>query len=397
MARTIIGWVVCALVLTGCSTTHELPPEGQRVPITQRAIAAIALEHLPDETTTRQATYTDKRTPEGLLGADLRFGGGGEYDGDLVRVIVQPLAEPEDPCTEYDDGCVELDGVTTGYGPHDLTIDALAAPDPDAWLGKDPCSRWDGPCREYPGRRGPLYLAWQPAAAGQDGVVWAASRRDDQVVAIRMTGAPIPASIADVTALTEWSLLAQLLAGGRIGIETVREVVDRGTDHETVPLSDRGSAVPVLDVISDPVEVRSPDLDASGLPEGTVGSDLTFGGDRPDIRVRVVPGRLDDPCDRAQCAPLETGVAGRLRLVWQEASGSDPGYLYVVLWLDGQTVVVEERGPTIDRDPRELELHLSVDGLVRTAESPYVRLQTYRFVELAAQDIDAWTDEPVDY
>lgn len=98
------------LALAGCGEEpldEELPPEGERVPITQRAIAAVALEHLPDDTTSRQAAYTEGVDPAHSLGADLRYGGDGEYDGDLVQVFISDSADSAASC-EQDSGCVEL-------------------------------------------------------------------------------------------------------------------------------------------------------------------------------------------------------------------------------------------------------------------------------------------------
>ena len=82
------------------------------MPITQRAIAAMALEHAPTETTHRQATWTGPHYRGGGLGADLRYHGGGESDGDLLRVFVTPKAGPEHPCRGRDPRCEsrEVDG-----------------------------------------------------------------------------------------------------------------------------------------------------------------------------------------------------------------------------------------------------------------------------------------------
>lgn len=105
------------LALGACGT--DPGPGGQDgrddLPITQRAIAAVALEHAPTDTTHRQATYTDDTDPQGALGADLRYDGGGEDDGGLLRVFLSPTTEqPEDLCEHADvyGGCEvrEVDG-----------------------------------------------------------------------------------------------------------------------------------------------------------------------------------------------------------------------------------------------------------------------------------------------
>lgn len=88
---TVLAMLV---LLTGCGTSqqHTLVAGSERVPITQRAIAAIMLTHLPEDTTTREAQYTDKSNPAGQIGAELRYRGGDGEDGDLVRATVTPGA-----------------------------------------------------------------------------------------------------------------------------------------------------------------------------------------------------------------------------------------------------------------------------------------------------------------
>lgn len=116
MSRSLATAVVmAALALAGCGEDvgagdTQLPPESERVPITQRAIAAVALEHLPTDTTSRSAAYADQSDQKGALGADLRYGGDGEYDGDLVGVYLSPGTGPVS-CEDSDDDdlCVEME------------------------------------------------------------------------------------------------------------------------------------------------------------------------------------------------------------------------------------------------------------------------------------------------
>jgi hypothetical protein len=109
--------LVLVLAVGGCGSDPGSSGPGVRddLPLTQRAIAAVALEHAPTDTTHRQATYTDRRDPPGALGADLRYDGGGEDDGGLLRVFLTPETEkPEDLCEHADvyGGCEvrEVDG-----------------------------------------------------------------------------------------------------------------------------------------------------------------------------------------------------------------------------------------------------------------------------------------------
>jgi hypothetical protein len=105
-ARTSAYALVLAglFTLAGCGEGSEAQ-KGGNIPITQRAIAAVALEHLPTNTTPREATYTDNHDPKGALGADLRYHGDGESDGGLLRVFISPKVDKH-PCPgEYLDGC----------------------------------------------------------------------------------------------------------------------------------------------------------------------------------------------------------------------------------------------------------------------------------------------------
>jgi hypothetical protein len=90
VVRGALAAVLTLLVGCGPAQPHTVPGEGERVPITSRAIAAVMLDHLSSDTTTRQATWVDADDPTGMIGADLRYDGGAEDDGDLVRVALAP-------------------------------------------------------------------------------------------------------------------------------------------------------------------------------------------------------------------------------------------------------------------------------------------------------------------
>jgi hypothetical protein len=96
------------LVASGCGDVGGAAGGG-RVPITSRAIAAVMLDHLSGSTTHRQATYVDEHSPKDYVGADFRYHGGGEDDGDLVRVTMQRSTHL--PRCESD-RCVDLGGGT---------------------------------------------------------------------------------------------------------------------------------------------------------------------------------------------------------------------------------------------------------------------------------------------
>ncbi len=98
--------VASVLFVAGCGDEEgDDPTRTGPAPLTPRAVAAVMLDHLSDDTTHRQAMYVDEHSPPGLVGADFRYDGDGEYDGDLVQVAVRP-GKP-DPCTRADH-CADL-------------------------------------------------------------------------------------------------------------------------------------------------------------------------------------------------------------------------------------------------------------------------------------------------
>jgi hypothetical protein len=90
---------------------HGLSPGEPRVPITERAIAAIMLDHLPGDTTDRAGQYITTTSPHGQIGAELRYNGGPGEDGDLVRATVTP-GDPGVDCLPR--WCAELETDVVG-------------------------------------------------------------------------------------------------------------------------------------------------------------------------------------------------------------------------------------------------------------------------------------------
>lgn len=127
MPRTAILTVLLLLV-AACGTDTGTPRgEDGGVPITQAAIAAVALDHLDVGVDHLQATYTDRSSPDGLLGADIRYGSEPSEDGDLLRVTLQPHRE-RDAC-EHSTHCVDLGG-----GAHLRWDERVPEEDPGAVL-----------------------------------------------------------------------------------------------------------------------------------------------------------------------------------------------------------------------------------------------------------------------
>jgi hypothetical protein len=100
-----IAIAVAAPLLWGCGdeTAPDRPggPQTKSIegdePITARAVAAVALEHLPTDTSSRSP-----ETREGIVGAEFRYGADGEYDGDYLAVGVSESRGDADPCRNMD-------------------------------------------------------------------------------------------------------------------------------------------------------------------------------------------------------------------------------------------------------------------------------------------------------
>lgn len=97
-------------------------------------------------------------------------------------------------------------------------------------------------------------------------------------------------------------------------------------------------------------------------------------GRRDSVDVAVAP-TTDDPLVCAdesffdQCVDLaDDGTGGRVWLGWQELEPEeDPGVVYVIDRRDGEDVVVRYTGATIEGDPREQDLGITVEQMTALA------------------------------
>lgn len=120
-AALVTAVVAATVLVAGCGgspTTapadHRLPPPGQRVPLTDRAAAAIALEHLPGDPSSTAETFLDGQDPDGTVAAEVRYpDGDAQSDGDLVRVAVHPGPPGLDLCPDFGE-CEEVDTDVAG-------------------------------------------------------------------------------------------------------------------------------------------------------------------------------------------------------------------------------------------------------------------------------------------
>jgi hypothetical protein len=118
MRPLVLPMAFLTLALSGCGTSTPSGPagaaEGGDVPTTAQALAYVAAEHAG---TPSSATGEDDAAEEfdsDAVGAELRYGSDGEYDGDMLVVAVgrgrdETLGDCEAETTSHLAGCVKTD------------------------------------------------------------------------------------------------------------------------------------------------------------------------------------------------------------------------------------------------------------------------------------------------
>ena len=88
------------------------------------------------------------------------------------------------------------------------------------------------------------------------------------------------------------------------------------------------------------------------------------------------------------CAETRDGL-----VFWEGATPEeDPGVLYVLATKDATEVVLSFSGPALTRDPRELDLVISVPDMFAIAADPRVDVTTSRAAIEAGERLEFWTD-----
>ncbi|QBR91547.1 hypothetical protein [Nocardioides euryhalodurans] len=104
--------------LTSCgSDTQASSAEGSggdRVPVTARVLALVAAEHAGTPDSAERERDAAEELTSGGVGAELRYGSDGEYDGDLLVVAVgtgldEAMVDCDAEATEFLAGCVRTD------------------------------------------------------------------------------------------------------------------------------------------------------------------------------------------------------------------------------------------------------------------------------------------------
>lgn len=105
------------VALAGCGTQNGSPteqPDGGDVPTTPRALAAVAVEYAGTPASATREEDAAEEFAGRAVGAELRYGSDGEYDGDLLAIAVGEGLDPglndcDSEATAYLAGCVETD------------------------------------------------------------------------------------------------------------------------------------------------------------------------------------------------------------------------------------------------------------------------------------------------
>jgi hypothetical protein len=90
------------------------------------------------------------------------------------------------------------------------------------------------------------------------------------------------------------------------------------------------------------------------------------------------------------CVDIDGGT-----LFWEsETPDEDPGVVYVALRKGDATVLMFQSGPPISKDPRTLDLRISVADMFDIAKDPRVNLTTTAATIRSGQKLNTWTDKP---
>lgn len=114
MTRTPALLLLATAFLLGCGERSEVPdtsaPEGGDVPTTARSLAHVAALHAGEPDSASSEDDASEEFAERGIGAELRYGSTGEYDGDVLVVAVGKGLDPalldcDSGQNEYLDGC----------------------------------------------------------------------------------------------------------------------------------------------------------------------------------------------------------------------------------------------------------------------------------------------------
>lgn len=155
----------------------------ERAGLTARAVAAVMLDHLPDDTDKRVATIVSERSPEGLVGAEFWYP---PADRGLALHVTTSVRRGGDA---YDAGCGRANCVE---------------------LGKD------------------TVLIWQDHSIEDSGIVQVKNRRGDEVVTVLVLGPEITGDPREMDLALDVDVLSGLAQDPRLQLTTTRAAVEAG-------------------------------------------------------------------------------------------------------------------------------------------------------------------------
>jgi len=306
----MVGATAC-----GSTSTTGQASGGDEVPITSRAIAAVMLDHISATTSRREATYVDETSPRDYVGADFRYHGDGESDGDLVQVTLQ-RARSLPACDR--ESCADLVGGAQLHWQ-------LIAPEEDPGIvalslereGTLITALVSGP--EI--TRDPRTMELQPSV----------NTLTDLVSDPRLRLRTSPQTVADGRHVTHWS-----------GGERQRGELDK------VPNDDQTVITSFISGWEDGWRYEGPSPLKKLFGPGAIGGRATVS----KALQPVGPGAVDALAAPQPPAWLTSCLAGyicwsrgAMHFVWKPASGSDSGDAFLVhVARSGETAVLHTKG-----------------------------------------------------
>lgn len=329
----------------GPATDTSLPPEIDRVPITSRAIAAMALDHLPDDTEWRESSDPVEHDPR-AAGAALGYGS--EQSDVSLDVGVYPPSD-EEPCPKLYDGCVEMEAD-------------------------------DG---------SPMFLRWQELEPEEDpGVVDVVLDRGDERVRVGLGNQEILGDPREMDLPVWVDQALEIAQDPRLRLRTSPEAVEAGerldkwtedegnpAGYDVVPAGDRDLAAAYLMNQRDPDEVTrvEPSPLKKDFGAGAIGARLHGDGVLDILAAEEGPAWLrGDPCESDRFAYCDTSwplveLSGDARgkvvhnpvyILWRP---SPNGEIWVVQQRVDQVVALRWSGLRVRVPHRASEVHRVID------------------------------------
>jgi hypothetical protein len=166
---------------------------------------------------------------------------------------------------------------------------------------------------------------------------------------------------------------------------------------DEAPLTPRAVAAVAVDVLDlDPEAAGGDPSRFEELGQGVIAAQVRLRGDADEpgtlLRVSVSPP-LDDPCAVLVTAGCTNSTVdgGTLTVAWQVVEPEeDPGFVFISLRRDDESISVGSYGEEIVGDPRDQDLELSVDDLVKLVADPRLSLVTSQAVVDLGASYEPW-------